>query len=81
MLFATPWAMSCDEYARCAGQVARFRRRAPALPEQRGIAATLGALDDKIDSNRRIVATAMQFLDLVSARAGQERGARRSATS
>lgn len=36
----------------------RLLIRAPELPEQRGIAATLGALDDKIESNRRIVSSA-----------------------
>ncbi len=34
----------------------------PPLPEQRGIAATLGALDDKIESNRRSQITGEQLL-------------------
>ncbi len=33
----------------------------PPLDEQRGIAATLGALDDKIESNRRLVAHALDL--------------------
>jgi type I restriction enzyme S subunit len=35
----------------------------PSLPEQRGIAATLGALDDKIESNRRAVDLAEELAD------------------
>ncbi len=38
-----------------AQQMASFRFPQPPLAEQRGIAATLGALDDKIESNRRII--------------------------
>lgn len=34
----------------------------PSLPEQRAIAATLGALDDKIESNRQAVAVARQLM-------------------
>lgn len=41
-----------------------FPLRLPPLPEQRAIAATLGALDDKIESNRRAVAL---IEDLVAA--------------
>lgn len=33
----------------------------PPIEEQRGIAATLGALDDKIESNRRIISTALHL--------------------
>lgn len=36
-----------------AKQMAAFELPLPPLPEQRAIAATLGALDDKIESNRR----------------------------
>lgn len=36
--------------------------RVPDLPEQRAIAATLGALDDKIESNRRTVALIPQLV-------------------
>lgn len=39
---------------------------APSLKEQRAIAATLGALDDKIESNRRVVATISDLLDAIS---------------
>lgn len=35
--------------------VAGIQLKVPPLPEQRGIAATLGALDDRIESNNRIV--------------------------
>jgi len=37
----------------------------PSLDEQRAIAATLGALDDKIDSNLQIVNTALELIDLL----------------
>lgn len=36
--------------------------RVPGLPEQRAIAATLGALDDKIESNRRTIALIPQLV-------------------
>jgi type I restriction enzyme S subunit len=36
------------------GQIRAFRFRLPPLPEQRAIAAVLGALDDKMDLNRRM---------------------------
>ncbi len=39
----------------------------PQLAEQRGIAATLGALDDKIESNRRAIQIASDLLDALSA--------------
>lgn len=35
----------------------------PSLPEQRAIAATLGALDDKIESNRRLAERASAVID------------------
>ena len=35
--------------------LANYRIELPLLPKQRAIAATLGALDDKIESNRRLV--------------------------
>lgn len=38
----------------------------PALAEQRGIAATLGALDDKIESNRRAQKTASELIDALA---------------
>ena len=43
----------------------------PPIEEQRAIAATLGALDDKIDSNRRVVSVALSLLDTLSAQAGE----------
>ncbi|MVT24990.1 restriction endonuclease subunit S [Nesterenkonia alkaliphila] len=39
-----------------------FPLRLPPLEEQRGIAATLGALDDKIDSNRRLQHLSQELL-------------------
>jgi type I restriction enzyme S subunit len=44
----------------------------PPVEEQRGIAATLGALDDKIHSNRRIVDTAEQLLAALSLQLDRE---------
>jgi type I restriction enzyme S subunit len=38
----------------------------PSLSEQRGIAAMLGALDDKIESNRRSIELASQLLDALA---------------
>ncbi len=38
-------------------QIQNFRFELPPLPEQRAIAATLGALDDKIELNRKMNAT------------------------
>ncbi len=38
-----------------------FHIAAPDIEEQRAIAATLGALDDKIDSNRRVIATGVDL--------------------
>lgn len=38
----------------------------PALAEQRGIAATLGALDDKIESNHRAQETAAELIDALA---------------
>ncbi|MCB8045099.1 restriction endonuclease subunit S [Microbacterium oxydans] len=42
----------------------------PALDEQRAIAATLGALDDKIESNRRATASISDLLDAQSEKFG-----------
>lgn len=39
------------------GRILDFRLDIPPIEEQRAIAATLGALDDKIESNRRLVAS------------------------
>ena len=39
----------------------------PPLAEQRGIAATLGALDDKIESNRRVIELSERLLDALAA--------------
>ena len=38
----------------------------PPLPEQRGIAATLGALEDKIESNRRAQKAASELIDALA---------------
>ena len=39
----------------------------PPVDEQRGIAATLGALDDKIESNRRLIELSLRLLDALAA--------------
>ncbi len=44
----------------------------PDLPEQRAIAATLGALDDKIESNRRAVVSISDLLDAQSEKSGAD---------
>ena len=44
------------------GHILRFPVALPPLHEQRGIAATLGALDDKIESNRRIARLAEEII-------------------
>lgn len=44
------------------GRIEDFRFDIPPLEEQRAIAATLGALDDKIESNRRTVALIPQLV-------------------
>lgn len=44
----------------------------PPIEEQRGIAATLGALDDKIESNRRVAAVCDELADALAARALSE---------
>lgn len=46
-----------------AKQMGAFAFLLPPLPEQRAIARTLGALDDKIESNRRAVATIGDLTD------------------
>lgn len=49
------------------GQIADFELFSlPRLEEQRAIAATLGALDDKIESNRRVVYQALELLDAMA---------------
>lgn len=55
------------------GQIADFEvQRLPSITEQRSIAATLGALDDKIESNRRAISSAAGLVDALSARAATE---------
>lgn len=44
------------------GRIEDFRFDIPPLEEQRAIAATLGALDDKIESNRRAIALIPQLV-------------------
>lgn len=44
----------------------------PPLPEQKAIAATLGVLDDKIESNQRIVASAALLLEEYSSCWGEQ---------
>jgi type I restriction enzyme S subunit len=45
---------------------------APLVHEQRGIAATLAALDDKISSNAKVVQIALDLLDALSAQVSTE---------
>lgn len=44
----------------------------PSYPEQRVIAATLGSLDDKIESNRRAISLSEQLMDALSEQSGAE---------
>lgn len=44
----------------------------PAIEEQRAIAATLGALDDKIESNQQAIASIYDLLDAQSAKYGAD---------
>jgi type I restriction enzyme S subunit len=54
------------------GHLQSFPIPLPPLAEQRAIAATLGALDDKIESNRRAVTIAEQLGDALFAAAASE---------
>jgi type I restriction enzyme S subunit len=45
------------------GRIEDFRFDLPPIDEQRAIAATLGALDDKIESNRRAAERATELID------------------
>lgn len=47
-------------------RILTYEFQLPPLPEQRGISATLGALDDKIESNRSAVGTALKLLDTLA---------------
>lgn len=51
------------------GHIENFPIPVPPLPEQRGIAATLGALDDKIESNRRLMSLVPDVLNAEVVRA------------
>lgn len=53
------------------GQIAAFEFDLPPLPEQHAIAATLGALDDKIESNRRAINVAASLLGALSLKYAQ----------
>ncbi|MCI1963771.1 MAG: restriction endonuclease subunit S [Ancrocorticia sp.] len=53
-------------------RIERFEFVLPPLEEQRAIAATLGALDDKIESNRRAVASISDLLDAQSEKFGAD---------
>ncbi len=50
------------------GQILSFPIALPPLPEQRRIAGVLGALDDKIESNRHSVSHAETLLDAIAER-------------
>jgi len=47
-------------------RILNYKFLLPTLPEQRGIAATLGALDDKIESNRRAQRSTSQLVDALA---------------
>ncbi|WP_158225864.1 restriction endonuclease subunit S [Glutamicibacter sp. BW78] len=47
-------------------EVSNIELPIPSLPEQRAIAATLGALDDKIESNRRAAELATEAIDALA---------------
>lgn len=51
------------------GHIESFQVPLPPLAEQSAIAATLGALDDKIESCRRAAALSLEVLDALSSRA------------
>ncbi|WP_322783531.1 restriction endonuclease subunit S [Microbacterium paludicola] len=54
------------------GHLQSFPIPLPPLAEQRAIAATLGALDDKIESNRRAVVSISDLLDAQSEKSGAD---------
>lgn len=73
--FAYFWFLGTDLSAFNSGSVQPMLNRnyianipvnVPPLPEQRAIAATLGALDDKIESNRRAAELARDLLDAMA---------------
>ncbi|WP_298211325.1 restriction endonuclease subunit S [Ferrimicrobium sp.] len=55
-----------------AQQMGEFKFLLPPLHEQAAIAATLGALDDKIESNRRVISIASDLLDAIADRSSQD---------
>ncbi len=54
------------------GHLQGFPIPLPPIEEQRGIAATLGALDEKIESNQRVASLALEILDALASRIGAE---------
>lgn len=54
------------------GNLQAFPVPLPPLSEQHAIAATLGALDDKIESNRRAISLSEQLLDALSEQSGAD---------
>lgn len=52
------------------GQIGDFEFDLPPIRQQRAIAATLGALDDKIESNRRAISYISSLIDAQSAQFG-----------
>ena len=52
--------------------IKKLQYRFPAIMEQRAIAATLGAFDDKIESNRRAVVSISDLLDAQSEKYGAD---------
>ncbi|MEW6861052.1 restriction endonuclease subunit S [Trueperella pyogenes] len=56
-------------------RILEFSLSVPRLPEQRAIAATLGALDDKIESNREVISLIPQLIYALVEQAIEENGA------
>lgn len=58
-------------------EVKAFHALLPPIEEQRGIAATLGALDDKVESNRRAIDVGSQLLSALARRSLERAGSDR----
>lgn len=54
------------------GRIEDFTLDLPPVEEQREVAATLGVIDDKIESNRRAISVASTLLDVMAVQFGSE---------